>query len=294
MAHPYSKLSRAIGKAVDVLQQDQNRHQHNEILEWISLKDFSAQQSDFIAERQEGTGLWFLDSTEFTEWIRRSKKTLFCPGIPGAGKTMMAAITIDYLLRTMQGNNIGVAYLYCNYKAHADQNTTNLLSAILKQLIQAQSFIAKPVVRLYNHHARRRTRPSPEEIFSALQSVLASHSSVYLVIDAFDECSDREGMRSDLFNKLHTLQSKTDLHLMVTSRFIPEVVNEFKSALTLEVRASEADVRRFVKARMDQLLKCVQHDDALQVEVQEELVKAADGMLVCHNHLEATTSLWIF
>ncbi|KAI9768507.1 MAG: hypothetical protein M1839_004029 [Geoglossum umbratile] len=274
------KLSQAIGKDVNAIQQDQNRYRHDEISEWISLTDFPAQQSDFIARRQEGTGLWFLDSSEFTKWICRSKKTLFCPGIPGAGKTMMAAITINYLLQTVQSNNIGVAYLYCNYKAQADQNTTNLLAAILKQLVQAQPSMVEPVARLYNYHTSRRTRPSLEEIFSALQSVLASYSTVYLVVDALDECSDKEGTRSELLNKLYALQSKTDLHLMVTSRFIPEITNEFKSALTLEVRASEADVKQFIKGQMYRLPNCVQRDDALQVVVQEKLVKAVDGMFL--------------
>ncbi|KAH0556261.1 hypothetical protein GP486_005815, partial [Trichoglossum hirsutum] len=274
------KLSQAIEKSVNLIQQDQTRHRHDEILEWISLTDFPAQQSDFIARRQEGTGLWFLDSTEFTEWIHRSKKTLFCPGIPGAGKTMIAAITIDYLLQTVQSNEIGVAYLYCNYKAQADQNTTNLLAAILKQLVQARPLMPESVTRLYDYHASRRTRPSLEEIFSALQSILTSHSGVYLVIDAFDECSGREGMRSELLKKLHALQSKTSLYLMVTSRFTPEITNDLESVLTLEVRASESDVKQFIKGQMYRLPNCVQRDDALQAMVQEELVKAVDGMFL--------------
>jgi len=202
----------------------------------------------------------------------------------------MVAITIDYLLRTVQSNNIGVAYLYCNYTAQADQTTTNLLAAILKQLVQARPSTAEPVARLYNHHASQETRPSPKEIFSALQSTLTCHSSVYLVVDAFDECPDK-GTRSQLLDKLRTLQSKTDLHLMVTSRFIPEIVNGFKSAPTLEVRASEEDVKRFVKGQMYQLPNCVLRDDALQVMVQEKLVEAVDGMLVYRNRLENTTSL---
>ncbi|KAI9770862.1 MAG: hypothetical protein M1839_003025 [Geoglossum umbratile] len=279
-AHDYSKLSQAIGKGVDAIQQDQNRHRHHEVLEWISPTDFPAQQSDFIARRQEGTGLWFLKSTAFTEWIHGSERTLFCPGIPGAGKTMMAAITIDYLFRTVQCNNVRVVYLYCNYQAQADQTTPNLLAAILKQLVQARPSIAKPVVHLYDHHASRGTKPSLEEIFRTLQSVLASHSSVYLVVDAFDECSDEEGTRSQLLSRLHALQSKTDLYLMVTSRFIPEIMSKFHSVPTLEVRANEVDVEQFVKGQIYLLPNCVQRDDSLQAIVQKKLVEAVDGMFL--------------
>ena len=75
----------------------------------------------------------------------------------------MAATTIDHLLRTVQSNAIGVAYIYCNYKAKADQNTTTLLAAILKQLVRTRPSIAEPVTRLYDLHqpsrpGRRSTR----------------------------------------------------------------------------------------------------------------------------------------
>jgi len=90
-------------------------------MEWLSPIDFPAQQHDIITQRQEGTGQWFLDSPEFKRWLQGSDKTLFCPGIPGAGKTMMAAIAIDHLCRTAQCGDIVVAYLFRNYKAQADQ-----------------------------------------------------------------------------------------------------------------------------------------------------------------------------
>ena len=48
--------------------------------------DFPAQQSDIIGRRQEGTGQWFLNAPDIVKWLREPKETLFCPGIPGAGK----------------------------------------------------------------------------------------------------------------------------------------------------------------------------------------------------------------
>ncbi|RYP10462.1 hypothetical protein DL764_000645 [Monosporascus ibericus] len=270
----------SVRKSVDAIQQDQNRERHDMIMRWLSSTDFPAQQFDLIARRQEGTGVWFLNSPEFAGWIHGSKQTLFCPGIPGAGKTMVAAIAIDHLLRTMQSNTIGVAYIYCNYKAQADQTTTSLLAAILKQLAQARPCAAEPVARLHNQHADRRTRPSLEEIISALRSVLTIYSSVYVVVDALDECAYKDGTRSQLLANLRDLQSKTDMRLMVTSRFIPEIETEFRSMPTLEVRASGTDVKRFVLGQIYRLPKCVLRDDELQGFTQDKIVEAVDGMSV--------------
>jgi len=265
---------------IDALQLDENRQRHDKIMEWISQTNFPARQSDFIASTQEGTGQWFLNSPEFTKWLHGSKETLFCPGIPGAGKTMIAAIVVDHISRSLQSNTIGVAFIYCDYKAQADQNALGLLAAILRQMVQARPSIAEPVACLYRQHGDRGTRPSLEEILSALKLILANYSSVYVIIDALDECLDRDGSRSQLLAKLVDLQRRTDLHLMVTSRFIPDIIEKFRLMLTLEVRASDVDVKRFVAGQICRLPKCIQRDEELQALVRDGVVQAVDGMLV--------------
>jgi Cdc6-like AAA superfamily ATPase len=228
---------------VNAIQQGQQGQLRDNILDWISSTNFPAQQYDFIARREEGTGNWFLNAPEFDNWIRGLEPTLFCPGMPGAGKTMMAAMVIDHLSRTIQNDHTGVAYVYCNYKVRVDRHATSLLTAILRQLVQAQLSIPEPISRLYEHYHTSGTRPSAEEIYSALQSVLRYYSSVYLVVDALDECLDGEGTRPPLLAKLRGLQrgADVDLHLMVISRDIPEIAEEFKLAPSLEVRASDED-----------------------------------------------------
>jgi hypothetical protein len=204
---------------------------------------------------------------------------------------MMVAITVDHLLKTVRSNAIGVSYIYCNYKAQADQNTTILLATILKQLVRNRPSIADPVTRLYDLHTARKTRPSLEEIFGALQSVLTSYSTVYVIIDALDECTDKDGTRSQLLAKLRDLQQKTDLRLMGTSRFIPDIVREFNGMPILEIRASDADVKQFVAGQIYRLPKCIQRDNKLQGSVQDKIVEAVDGMYVIRTSLTSTVSL---
>ena len=262
---------------MDAVRQDQEREKHEKLLGWISSSDFPAQQSDLIRSRQDGTGQWFLDTPEFVRWLHGSKETLFCPGIPGAGKTVIAAITIDYLLQEVRSNTIGVGYVYCSYKAQLNQS--ELLAAILKQLAQARPTITEPIEGLYKKHVDRGTRPSSEEILRVLQSVLSTYSSAYIVVDALDECPDQDGTRHQFLAKIRDLQSKTDLRLMATSRFIPDIFCEFSAPLTLEIRASGEDVKRFVAGQIHRLPKCIQRDDTLRRTVQDEVTQAADGML---------------
>jgi Cdc6-like AAA superfamily ATPase len=105
------------------------------ILDWITPIDYALQQSDFLSRRQTGTGQWLLNSAEFNAWIETDRQTLFCPGIPGAGKTILTSVVVEELFKRFENDgNIGIAYLYCNYRQQHNQNLEDLLASLLKQL----------------------------------------------------------------------------------------------------------------------------------------------------------------
>ncbi|OAF60440.1 hypothetical protein VC83_03381 [Pseudogymnoascus destructans] len=87
----------ALQESVDAVQQERDRKKNQVFVKWISSANYVSQQSDFISRREPGTGQWFLDSPEFNKWTDEPSQTLFCPGIPGSGKTMVSAITVDHL-----------------------------------------------------------------------------------------------------------------------------------------------------------------------------------------------------
>src|SRR5262245_27913083 len=106
-----------------------------QVLNWFSSIDFASQQNDHLKRRQLGTGQWLLDSPKFQTWLKTLGKTLFCPGIPGAGKTIITAIVVDHLLQRYQDEpTVGVAYIYFNFQRNDEQKLDDLLAALLKQL----------------------------------------------------------------------------------------------------------------------------------------------------------------
>src|SRR5215471_9886748 len=87
------------------------------ILNWLTSINYGSQQSDLVDRQQNGTGQWLLNSDEFQKWLNQSKQTLFCPGIPGAGKTMIVSIVVDHLSAKFKNDaNISIAYIYCSYQ----------------------------------------------------------------------------------------------------------------------------------------------------------------------------------
>jgi Cdc6-like AAA superfamily ATPase len=258
-------------------------HYQQEVLGWLT--EYAAQCSDFLTRRQEGTGLWLLNSLEFDTWLSGAQTTLFCPGIPSSGKTIMASIVVEHLWKTFPEKAFpdhitGIAVLYCSYKGGEEQRDVNLLSALLKQLVQGQQLIPEPVKNLYDLHKRRQSRPSLDEISKSLLAIFKSYSEVFIINDALDECRDDDGTRTKLLSRIRNLQTHSNVKLMATSRLITKIEQEFKKDIRLDVRASNEDVERYLDSQMSQLPSCVLERPSLQQRIKTDIIKAADGMLV--------------
>src|SRR3984885_1842 len=279
-----SELSSAVKDGMDQLNQRQHNqecHQeHQIIVDWLTPIDYAPQQSDFVARRREGTGQWLLDSKEFNEWLDQSKQTLFCPGIPGAGKTIITSIVVHHLHTQFRSDpTVGIAYLYCNFRRQHEQKPTDLLLSLLKQLVQEQPSIPESVKNLYTHHKGKRTRPSFDEISKVMHPILSDYSRSFIIIDALDECQATDGSRSKLLSEILSLQAQTGARLFITSRYLPEIMKEFEGSTSLEIRASDKDVLRYIDGRISWLLRSrISRYHDLQNTIRKEVLKAVDGM----------------
>ena len=267
--------------SVDRLNQGQDDQQRRTILDWLTLTNYATQQHDFISRRQAGTGQWLLDSTEFQLWLKTDKQTLFCPGIPGAGKTILTSVVIEELQTRFRDNKrIGIAYLYCNFRRQGEQRINDLTISLLKQLVESQTSLPDSVRDLYKRHSRNQTRPSVDEISQCFQSVITIYSRTFIIIDALDECQVSHGCRDKFLSELFSLQDKCGVNIFATSRDMPDITGRFQGSMSLEIRASEHDVRRYLDSQISNLPSFVKRNPDLQEEVKAEITKAVDGMYV--------------
>jgi Cdc6-like AAA superfamily ATPase len=264
-------------------QDNRERHdEHRTILDWLTPIDYAPQHNDFIGRRKEGTGEWLLKSNEFQEWINQTRQTLFCPGIPGAGKTIITSIVVEHLwIKFQKDLSVGMAYLYCNFQRQHEQKQADLLMSLLKQLVQERNPMPETLRSLYNRHEDKRSRPSLDEILKELYSVVRLYSKVFIIVDALDECQVSEDGRSQLLRNLFNLQSQAHANIFATSRFIPEIEFQFERCIRKEIRAQHDDILRYLDGRIPQLLRSQiskYHD--LQDLIRSEVVNAVDGMYV--------------
>lgn len=275
----------ALGVMQEALLDSEARTRENQLrrdcMTWISDIDFSGQQSDHLGRRQATTGEWFLKSSEFSRWAAEpaSPWGLFCQGAPGAGKTTMSATIIDHLSHLGSVDEIGVAYIYCNYRSRAEQTVYNLLTSLLRRLVQIRSKVPQSVRDAYNACSGGQ-KLTMQEATELVISVIKEFVTVYVVVDAVDEC--QFDVARSLFACIHSIRNQANIRLMVTARLIPAIqdmiLEELGPMPQLEVRASDEDIRRYFASRQAGFKSFLKNNAELCTHAGDKVIEASGGM----------------
>ncbi|OXV11091.1 hypothetical protein Egran_01149, partial [Elaphomyces granulatus] len=207
--------------------------------------------------------------------MRGNLPTLLCVGIPGAGKTVLASIAIEYLQSPERSEKLRVAYFFCNYQRQEEQKTQDILAALLRQLVEQQDQIPEGVHKLYQSY--KSSRPSSDELFKIL-SIIGNHDRVYLIVDALDECS--EEVRKRVCKKIRSLQDISNTSFMATSRPIDAMNKEFPPNSRFEIRAQAEDVEMYLETELKYLPECISDSPDMRRDVKKCIADGIDGMFL--------------
>lgn len=248
---------------------------------WISSIDIAAQHNDIITRRHRDTGRWFLASHEYLNWLESENGTLFCPGLPGGGKTMIAATVVEDLWSKFDTDpSVAIAFIYLNYKRKLEQTLEGCLASLLKQFVQRLNEVPNSIQKLYDtHKIRATTKLTADELVTLLRSIMGRFSQVYLVVDALDEYSDYMGSATSLLRELSRLQTGSCVATLATSRpNIPGIKAFFDGKTRLEISANEEDVKLVIRHAMPGMPTCISNSEDLQELIVDEITKAVKGM----------------
>ncbi|KAL8752999.1 MAG: hypothetical protein Q9184_005556, partial [Pyrenodesmia sp. 2 TL-2023] len=181
--------------------------------QWLDPVNFESNHEAAVKLRHQGTENWFLECKAFKEWLQNDNAFLWLHAIPGAGKIVLVSSTVEFLKEQVKGEDVGLAYFYCDYKELRKQRK----SVFQRLQTSVQDRCKENPASVPTHDELRGNFPTFLE--GAFQQVI-------LVVDAIDESTQRNCMIGDL----KTFQKKCPfIKVLVSSREELDVIHTFKT-----------------------------------------------------------------
>ncbi|KAL1594508.1 hypothetical protein SLS60_010268 [Paraconiothyrium brasiliense] len=267
-------------------QQQIDESQRSKVLSWLSPATFEAKQRQLQERHEPGTGAWFLRHDTFIQWKSERGSTLWCAGIPGAGKTFMASLIIE----TLRQSGYSVAFVFADYKEHMSNTKVNLISSLTRQLASQNQ---RNMDAAYSRYTKRLEQSSAddadpltfEEHSEILQDISTNSDRIFVIVDAVDELPNTDevrgsGGRAELLNALAQLHNVSKLF---TTRPHIDAASFFPDFLQLDIAAKDQDLRTFLKARMSaahRLSRILAKDRYLENQIIQTITSKSSGMFL--------------
>ncbi|KAF8457348.1 hypothetical protein BDZ91DRAFT_666551, partial [Kalaharituber pfeilii] len=269
---------------------------------WLSPLEPQKRHQDVRSSRIANTGNWILQTDQFQSWVKgegssHSSQVLGCYGIPGAGKTVLTSLVIDYMSTITARPRTSITYLYCDYRDQEEQDLIHIIGTFIKQLvlqfISTGAQLPDLVHESFKSNQQSRKRLELGQAIKILKEFFQLLDHAFIFVDALDELQDetRIGFLNVANEILHFqatssankyTNSPGAVHLFFTARpHIRHHVNRYFGCevATLRIVAQEDDIQTYLAHRIDCDYKDAMNS-RLKTEILEILPQKSEGMYV--------------
>lgn len=261
-----------------------------DILKWISLIPFARHHDRARDGRLAESGQWLLDDSTFREWGNTAPHpVLWLHGIPGAGKTKLASLVVDYINKSIDTSVNALIYFYCVRDTAEPERAEpgQILMCLARQLAyhQPSSTVRTEAVERYENFTLGGTQARDlgiDDTLDLIAELAADLVSLTVVIDAIDECN---GI-STLLGHLRTIMGRNkQVRFFLTSREGKEISTWLKTVQHREIQIGKnlGDITSFVQSEIEKNPKLIQLfsrnvSPDLKEKVIQILTEGAQGM----------------
>jgi hypothetical protein len=250
------------------------------ILTWLNPCDPSTNHAAARQKHEPTTGDWFIKSAAFTVWRSAPKASLWLHGIPGAGKTVLCSTIIDHI-KTLLAPETQFAYFYFDYNDSQKETVSGMLRSMIFQICTSTAGrFPTAVDDLFRQSNDGHQPPSLQSLTNTFSALLASSPRTYLIIDALDECSERDRL-TELIR--HLRESSDDASFLVTSRSEQDLLEGLQGSMDVQIDLSHAgglemDIDLHVRKSLETDQKLRKWKRLLKKEILNALLQGAQGM----------------
>ena len=175
-----------------------------------------------------------------------------------------------------------VLYFYFDFNDAEKQRHEKMIRSLICQVFRycGNSLLEN----LYSSCSNGSRQPSEEALLDTLRQMMTFLEDIYIILDALDECEERDELLTDLEHMLSW--GDANLHVLVTSRREQDIEEALKplgdprDIICIQSNLVNADIRTYVHDRLktDQKLKRWQTKSEVQLEIENTLMEKAHGM----------------
>ncbi|OCL07885.1 hypothetical protein AOQ84DRAFT_267871, partial [Glonium stellatum] len=256
-------------------------NQRQQICSWLAAPNPSSNQNDAQSRRAPNTGKWCIESPQFIKWKTTPGSILWLHGIPGCGKTVLCSTTIKEVSNMCRSDpTCAFAYFFFDFTEQKKQVYQNVVRSLVTQLARQSAEIPQSLLSLYSQCQEWDQQPNLQDLLSVLRLMIEETRHTYIIIDALDECKDRE----KLLEMLHCIADwKIEkLHLLVTSRKEKDIEESLQQLVMEQICVQsilvDADIRTHISQVVPEDPKLKRWPPDVQAEIITTLIEGARGM----------------
>lgn len=216
-----------------------------------------------------------------------------------SGKTVLASVVIDQLLRESTTSNIAVFYFYCRYGDKQRNSFLSIARSLISQLVVECPDI---VSQLYQERcvSSGTTLASTElagKLLELMITTIMQRKTVYLVLDGLDECGKEELKRTatwaQQFSDDIPVNEKTSFRCLFVSQDDGVARNSFSQISQLKINQADTvkDIAAFSKHWQEEIETRVGKLSAAEHNISQIVTARAQGMFTGNPLLFALTHI---
>ena len=212
--------------------------------------------------------------------------------------TSSSTIIEDVTHRLREEQNTALLYHYFDFGNKISSSAENLLRSLVAQLVKQTSRFPKALDKLTQQkfgdtrygtriktQAESVAQPSLLELSDIIYDSMEEFDHVYLILDALDECGERQKVLSVVRRLLRSRIGK--IHILITSRSDADLEEHIVSMATahvlIEGNLIEPDIRSYIQEQLHNNPKLRRWPLKIQRKIESALMTGAQGMYVAND-----------
>ena len=249
------------------------------IRSWLAPTEFESEGSEYrkhLNAHVPGTGDWLFQTDQYKTWHDCEINALWIQGIPGSGKSVVAA----NLIQELKQENAPILFFFSRRIIKSNSEPRFLVRDCLYQFLDHSVALQSRLKRVIEQHPVVGNVPF-HELWRILLQALSAVPRVYVLLDALDELAvEEDGFLRCL---LELGQISDSIKLLMTSRPLPHLQTVLKGPFLVNIRLAgrrvENDIATYITHRMAMQKQKVLTDED-QSAIRDVLCQKGQGLFL--------------